>query len=137
VAFGLVRFPYLQGRYLLPIWVSGMVIAGAAAARADVGARFDRRAAPIVLGGWTVVHLVAGVQNLRRYAVGRSGSWNFITDADWHPDTMSNAVAVLAYVAAIAVAVIAFAVLLRGAGTRPAVVTSHDVTAAPDAERHG
>jgi hypothetical protein len=137
VAFGLVRFPYLQGRYLLPIWVGGMVIAGAAAARADVGARFDRRAAQIVLGGWAVVHLVAGVQNMRRYAVGRSGSWNFITDADWHPDTMSNAVAVLAYVAAIAVAVIAFAVLLRGVGTRPAVVTSQDVTAAPDAERHG
>jgi hypothetical protein len=142
VAVGLVRFPYLQGRYLLPIWVVALVVAGASAARADVGARFDRRATQIVLCGWAVVHLVAGVQNLRRYAVGRSGSWNFISDADWHPDTMSNAVAVLAFVAALAVAITAFVVLLRGVGTRQAVVTSGDVTSgdvttAPDAGRDG
>jgi hypothetical protein len=119
VAFGLVRFPYLQGRYLLPIWVGGMIVAGAAARFGDVGAWFDRRASRIVLGGWAVVHLVAGIQNLRRYAVGRSGSWNFVADAEWSPDTMPNAVAVAAYVLAVATAVVAFALLLRDLG--PAV----------------
>jgi hypothetical protein len=119
VAFGLVRFPYLQGRYLLPIWVGGMVVAGLAAAFGDVGARFDRRASRVVLVGWAIVHLVAGVQNLRRYAVGRSGSWNFVTDAEWSPDTMSNALAVAAYVLALAIAAAGFTVLLRGVGTSP------------------
>jgi hypothetical protein len=117
VAFGLVRFPYLQGRYLLPIWVGGLIVAGAAARFADVGARFDRRTTRIVLIGWAVVHLIAGVQNLRRYAVGRSGSWNFVTDAEWSPDTMPNAVAVALFVVTVALAAVAFAVLLREAGS--------------------
>jgi hypothetical protein len=84
-----------------------------------VGARFDRRASRVVLVGWAIVHLVAGVQNLRRYAVGRSGSWNFVTDAEWSPDTMSNALAVAAYVLALAIAAAGFTVLLRGVGTSP------------------
>ena len=113
VAFGLVRFPYLQGRYLLPIWAGTLLIAGASASFGDTGAGFNRRAARLVLGGWAVVHLVAGIQNLRRYAVGRSGSWNFLSDADWHPDTMSNSVAVVAYVVAVAIAVVGFSMVLR------------------------
>ena len=113
VAFGLLRFPYLQGRYLLPIWVAMMVVAGASAAFGDTGVGFNRRASRLVLSGWAIVHLVGGIQNLRRYAVGRSGSWGFITDAEWHPPTMSNAVAVAAFVAAMAICVVAFAVLLR------------------------
>ncbi|MGB9346682.1 MAG: DUF2142 domain-containing protein [Ilumatobacteraceae bacterium] len=113
VAFGLVRFPYLQGRYLLPIWVGALLIAGASASFGDTGAGFNRRAARLVLAGWAVVHLVAGIQNLRRYAVGRSGSWNFLTDADWHPDTMSNSAAVVAYVVAVAIAVVGFTMVLR------------------------
>ena len=135
VAFGLVRFPYLQGRYLLPIWVGGMVVAGLSARFADVGGRFDRRTSRIVLGGWAAVHLVAALQNLRRYAVGRSGSWNFVTDAEWSPDTMSNAVAVGAYVVAVAIAVAGFVVLLRGVGASPRSVPV--VEAAADAGRDG
>jgi hypothetical protein len=133
VAFGLVRFPYLQGRYLLPIWVGGMVVAGLSARFADVGERFDRRTSRIVLGGWAVVHLVAALQNLRRYAVGRSGSWNFVTEAEWSPDTMSNAVAVGAYVVALAIAVAGFVVLLRSVGASPHSVAA--VEAAADAGR--
>ena len=129
VAFGLFRFPYLQGRYLLPIWVGATVIAGASASFGDTGAGFNRRAARLVLAGWAVVHLVGGIQNLRRYAVGRSGSWNFLTEADWHPDTMSNSVAVIAYVAAVAIAVGGFTVLLRG------VDPPNGETTEPDADR--
>ncbi len=94
----MIRFPYLQGRYLLPIWIATAVLAGAAAARGDTGARFDRRATRLVLAIWAAIHLVAGIQNLRRYAVGRSGSWNFLFDAEWNPPTMPNSVAVAAYV---------------------------------------
>jgi hypothetical protein len=129
VAFGLVRFPYLQGRYLLPIWAGAMVVAGLGARFADVGRRFDRRTSHIVLGGWAVVHLVAALQNLRRYAVGRSGSWNFVTDAEWSPDTMPNAVAVGAYVVALAIAAAGFVVLLRGVGTSPRSASAVEATA--------
>jgi len=99
ILIGMIRFPYLQGRYLLPIWIGTAVLAGAAASRGDTGVRFDRRATRLVLGVWAVIHLIAGIQNLRRYAVGRSGSWNFLFDAEWNPPTMPNAVAVAAYVA--------------------------------------
>lgn len=98
IVIGLVRFPYLQGRYLLPVWIGTAVLAGAAAARGDTGVRFDRRATRIMMGVWAVIHLIAGIQNLRRYAVGRSGTWNFLFDAEWNPPTMPNSVAVAAYV---------------------------------------
>ncbi len=100
VVVGMVRFPYLQGRYLLPVWVATAVIAGAAAAKGDSGPRLDRRATRLVLAVWALIHLLAGIQNLRRYAVGRSGTWNFLFDAEWSPPTMPNVVAVIAYVAA-------------------------------------
>ena len=32
-----------------------------------------------------VAHFLAFAQNLRRYAVGYGGSWNFWLDADWSP----------------------------------------------------
>lgn len=100
VVVGMVRFPYLQGRYLLPVWVATAVLAGAASAKGDSGPRLDRRATRLVLTIWALIHLLAGIQNLRRYAVGRSGTWNFLFDAEWSPPTMPNVVAVIAYVAA-------------------------------------
>lgn len=104
VIIGMIRFPYLQGRYLLPIWIGMTVAAGAAAAAGDTGERFERRATRLVLGVWAVVHLVAGIQNLRRYAVGRSGPWDFVVEAEWQPPTMPNFVAVVLYVVTTATA---------------------------------
>ena len=43
VVIGMIQFPYLQGRYLLPIWIGTAVLAGAAAARGDT-------AVPIQIG---------------------------------------------------------------------------------------
>lgn len=119
VVFGMIRFPYLQGRYLLPIWIGMAVLAGAAAAAGDTGTRFDRRATRLVLVVWALIHLIAGIQNLRRYAVGRSGSWNFLVDADWHPPTMPNVVAVAAYVVATVLAAGGFLMVLRLAEQQP------------------
>jgi hypothetical protein len=119
VVVGMVRFPYLQGRYLLPIWIGTAILAGFAASRGDTGARFDRRATRLVLVAWAAIHLIAGIQNLRRYAVGRSGTWNFLVDADWNPPTMPNAVAVAAYVGAVALAAGGFVIVLRLAADRP------------------
>ena len=119
VVIGMIRFPYLQGRYLLPIWIGTAVLAGAAAARGDTGARFDRRVTRLVLAIWAVIHLIAGIQNLRRYAVGRSGSWNFLFDAEWNPPTMPNSVAVAAYVGSIVLAAGGILRALRLADQQP------------------
>lgn len=119
VVVGMIRFPYLQGRYLLPVWIVTAVLAGAAAAESDTGARFDRRATRLVLMVWAAIHLIAGIQNLRRYAVGRSGSWNFPFDAEWNPPTMPNSVAVAAYVAATVSAAVGVVIVLRLADQQP------------------
>ena len=131
VVIGMIRFPYLQGRYLLPIWVGMAVVAGAAAAGGDTGVRFDRRATRLVLAVWAVIHLIAGLQNLRRYAVGRSGSWNFVVDAEWSPPMMPNVVAVMLYFGATFVAGVGLLAALRVAGQRPSSATSKIVETEP------
>jgi MFS family permease len=127
VIIGMIRFPYLQGRYLLPIWIGMTIAAGAAAAAGDTGERFERRATQLVLGVWAVVHLVAGVQNLRRYAVGRSGSWGYVFDSEWQPPTMPNFVAVVLFVVTTATALVGVFAALRLAG-RPEEVRPHEPT---------
>ena len=94
VAFGMIRFPYLQGRYLLPIWVCLMLVAAKSAALGGLDPAQSRRLTRLLLGCWLVVHMVGFLQNLRRYAVGRSGSWGSILGAEWHPPMMPNWVVV-------------------------------------------
>lgn len=136
VVVGMIRFPYLQGRYLLPIWIGTAVLAGAAAARGDTGARFDRRATRLVLATWAVIHLIAGIQNLRRYAVGRSGPWNFMFDAEWNPPTMPNSVAVAAYVGSMVLAAGGVLRALRLADQQP-IAEGSDVGGSEPAEGDG
>lgn len=126
VLFGMVRFPYLQGRYLLPVWAATLVVAGAAVGRTRLDRTLSTRLVSLVLALWLVVHGVAIVQNLRRYAVGRSGSWNFVFEAAWHPPKMSNLVAVVAMVIALAILGALAGVVFRAA-CRPA---------APDDQPH-
>jgi hypothetical protein len=113
VVIGLFHFPYLQGRYLFPVLGALMLLAGASASFGDTGARFRSRATQVVLGGWVVIQLVAYLQNLRRYAVGRFGPWDFVVDAEWHPDTMSNAAAVILISVALLVSITALSLVFR------------------------
>lgn len=116
VAFGAVRYPYLQGRYLFPIWVCLMIAAATSVSAGELGERTTVRLTRLVLVIWLVVHFVGYAQNLRRYAVGRYGTWWFLRDAPWHPPTMSNLVAMVAVVLALAVAAFAVVTLLREIG---------------------
>ena len=95
IIFGVVRFPYFQGRYMLPLWICVMCVAGASVSSTRVDLELSRRLSRVLLTLWAAVHAVGLVQNLRRYSVGRSGSWGFIFDDDWHPPVMSNLVAVM------------------------------------------
>lgn len=113
VVFGAVRYPYLQGRYLFPIWVCSMIAAGAAVSAGGLSARVTARLSRLLVAIWLIVHLVGYAQNLRRYAVGRYGTWWFLRDAPWHPPTMSNLVAMVAVVPVLVVAAWAVLVLAR------------------------
>ena len=104
VVFGMFRYPYFQGRYLLPIWLAVAVVAALAVGAADLGVTISRRLATLVVSVWGIVHALSFVQNLRRYAVGNAGSWKFAFDAKWHPPTMPNAIAIVALVGVMAVA---------------------------------
>lgn len=113
VVIGLFTFPYVQGRYLFPVLAALMLLAGTSASFGDTGAKFESRATLVVISGWAVIQLVAGLQNLRRYAVGRFGPWDFVFDAEWHPDTMPNAAAVVALCVALAISITALVMVHR------------------------
>ena len=112
VSFGMIRFPYLQGRYLLPVWVCLMLLAAAASATAVFDRGFNRRARWLVLFAWLAVHLTGFLQNLRRYTVGRSGSWGSILDSEWHPPMMSIWVVFVLLVICVGIAVVILRQLL-------------------------
>jgi len=95
VAFCTIRYPYFQGRYLIPIWIAAMVLAGHSL-QSSLGSlnKLGVRPRPILLM-WLGVHVWSILNNLKRYATGRNGSWDLFDSEVWHPPMMSNAVTVL------------------------------------------
>jgi hypothetical protein len=137
VVFGVIRPSYLQGRYLLPIWVA-MTIVAAASVAGSAADEITRRAARVVLGAWLVIHMVAFAQNLRRYSVGRSGSWDFLLDGgEWAPPLTSNFVAVALYAVALAVAAVACGRVLAISDDRTGDVADPDRTTEERADETG
>ena len=57
---------------------------------------------------WLSVHVWSIVNNLKRYATGRNGSWDLFNSDVWHPPMMSNFVTVALFA-------VAAALLLRAA----------------------
>ena len=113
VMFGVIRFPYLQGRYLLPIWVCLMILAAAASASTVQDRGFTRRATSLVLVTWLTIHVVGFLQNIRRYTVGRNGSWGSIIDSEWSPPMMSIPAVLYLLVVCVAVAFLLIRKLLN------------------------
>jgi len=112
VMFGVIRFPYLQGRYLLPIWVCLMLVAATATSTTKFDRNFARRATSLVLIVWLGIHVLGFLQNVRRYTVGRNGSWGSIIGADWQPPMMTIPAALFLLVVCVGLAVILFRKLL-------------------------
>ena len=102
---GAIRFPYVQGRYLLPLWVGCAILAGQALAESNLPTIFLQRIFKVFIGLMAVVQFFAFTQNLRRYAVGRTGTWKFIQHSNWHPPMMSNLVALLLMILAISISI--------------------------------
>ncbi|MGA1032022.1 MAG: hypothetical protein ACO3US_06260, partial [Ilumatobacteraceae bacterium] len=104
VTFGFVEFPYFQGRYLLAIWMTLMMVSGVAVSASDAGERLRIRLGGGLLAVWWIVHLVSFWQNLRRYSVGLTGGWgDVVSNPAWEPPMMSNGVAVALLVVLVAI----------------------------------
>ena len=108
VAFGTIRYPYFQGRYLIPMWIAVMVLAGHSlqSSRESLDKLGIRPRTVLLL--WLGVHVWSIVNNLKRYATGRNGSWDLFNSDVWHPPMMSNFVTVALFA-------VATALLLRAA----------------------
>lgn len=95
IVFGTFRYPYFQGRYLIPGWIALMALAGDAIQSSSaellrLGIRARR-----LLALWVVVHVWSLLNNLKRYATGRNGTWRMFGPDAWHPPMMSNEIAVV------------------------------------------
>ncbi len=94
VIFGAIRYPYFQGRYLLPLWVVLLVVSGNSIDR-GLATRTKINISPILLiGGWALVHVWSLIRNLKRFSTGENGSWNIFASEAWHPPKISNLVMV-------------------------------------------
>jgi len=94
VIFGSIRYPYFQGRYLLPLWVALLVVSGNSIDR-GLATRINIKMSPeLLIGGWALVHVWSLVNNLKRFSTGRNGSWNIFASEAWHPPGISNLVVV-------------------------------------------
>ena len=113
VLIGAIRYPYVQGRYLLPLWVGCMLIVGLALAESDLPGVLLKRLFKLSIGVMALIQFFAFAQNLRRYAVGRTGTWKYFDHANWHPPMMSNLVALELALVAIAISLVGVRILVK------------------------
>ena len=107
VAVGMVKYPYFQGRYLLPLTVGLFLLVGIGLAESKLPKRFSCRMVWMLMLLWAIVHFLAFAQNLRRYAVGAQGTWNLLDDTAWSPPILGNAGALGLAAACIAAGILA------------------------------
>ena len=102
VVIGAIRQPYyFQGRYLFPAFIGGVLMAGQALGGSELPARLSRNLLRATVAAVALVQFLAFAQNLRRYAVGVTGTWLFAQNANWQPPMMSNRTALVLALAAI------------------------------------
>ena len=126
---GSVRFPYFQGRYYLPFAV-GVPLLAARALAAEM-ARLPMRFTVVGFGWFFLLHQLAFTQHMRRYAVGASGTWNFVTDHEWSPPGPPLWVFLAAYALSTAAMLLMLARIAHPEPARSADVVSREVEPAP------
>ena len=105
IVFGAVRYPYFQGRYLFPIWVATVMLAGVAIESGrQRGMLTGLRLSPLIAMS-LIVHVWSFLNNLKRYATGRSGTWRIFSDSAWNPPMFSNLVAAILFMLSMVCAV--------------------------------
>ncbi len=120
-----------QGRYTLPLAVGLPILCGYTLANEPQRVLPRGRLTVVLASAFVVAHFLAFWQNLRRYAVGYDGPFDFWLDADWSPPLPS-----LLLLIAYAVLLVALAVWLWGGAADGAGETTetsqHTVDVEPD-----
>ena len=99
---GLFRSPYIQGRYLFPVWCAAMLALGSSVNTRRAGSWRRHFHAPIGLL-WGIVHITAWYVTLRRHAVGIDGPWAAWAWDHWSPPVIGTAGALVLYVISIVI----------------------------------
>ena len=89
------------------------MIVGQAPADSSLPAVFLKRLFKLSIDVMAFIQFFAFAQNLRRYAVGRTGTWKFYDHANWHPPMMSNLVALELALVAIVVSLVGVRILVK------------------------
>ena len=99
-----VRYPYFMGRYSLPLAVGVFLLSCLpfVGSRDEIGEKIYRYFPGALMIGWAFIHIYAFATNLRRNAVGLSGSWLDLGSASWHPPMFSNAFSLVLFLIAVA-----------------------------------
>ena len=99
---GTVRWPYLQGRYLLPFTVGLPLVAGLGLSEALKGRLAPRRFLWLLMPLVAFAQIAAFAQAMRRYVSGATAEWWIFSRPQWSPPAASPTVFVLFYIVAIA-----------------------------------
>jgi hypothetical protein len=105
-----------QGRYTLPLAVGIPILAGVSLAATDVAAQVGRRLGLALGALWTVGHMTAFMQHLRRNTVGGGGRLRYWVDPAWSPPIWPWALTILY---AVLLGVVAWYLVGRLAATGP------------------
>ena len=124
VIVGLFRSPYMQGRYLFPVWCAALLAASATALPERLQ-RHVRYGALILWGGWGGVHVLAWYVTLRRHAVGIDGPSAIWDWHAWKPKIVGLSGAAIAALSVVVVGTIATARLAHRADQRPNLTESN------------
>jgi len=124
VIVGLFRSPYMQGRYLFPVWCAALM-AAAVTALPERLRRHVRYGVPILWGAWGGVHVLAWYVTLRRHAVGIGGPSTIWDWHAWEPKVVGLSGAAIAAVSVVIVGTIATARLAQRTDQKPHLTASN------------
>ena len=97
VAIGTIRWPYVQGRYLLPLTVGLPIVAGLGLVEALGRVRLPRRLLWLLFPILAFAQVFSFAQALRRYVSGATQDWWFFSSPQWRPAAGNPTVVVVVY----------------------------------------
>jgi hypothetical protein len=108
---GTYRYPYFQGRYMLPFTIGLALLAGAGLSD-RLGARrssYRVTVGALVLTG--IAHVVAFAHTMRRFTAGAHGPWWFSVPPAWEPPALSPSALLVLFTLAVTAWVVWMALL--------------------------
>jgi hypothetical protein len=111
LAIGAYRYPYFQGRYILPMSVGVALLAGLGLSEEPRWEEWPSALTITILAVVGTAQVLAFAQVLRRFTAGRNGGWFFAHPTAWRPPGLDATPLTILYAAAI-VALLAWCLLL-------------------------